>query len=944
VEQLIYTAIGSGERSGYQVCSRSPGLSSNDLAILEGVFGFHGPAPNDFPSSGVLSVIQIRAGYFCAWKTYRREGNAADSRRALWVHAFVFSEDEFQAMEYDPYALCDAQLFKQPCDAVSKDLPRAQPPKPAQRSQATALFDLKAIEIDALCASLFSRKHCYLSWDGMTGDRMRAVQILFPRELRRRLTFYGMVSGTPATKAKIILSSQAIALGQVDTSCSGAASIEDGRYRGENPSAYACAIAEYLKSRNQGGMLQFIRFAESMGDDVLASGGAALVKLHARGRELVEQRGVAELVSCCAELSRSASPEAVRRFRNDVLLGICEHALGEGQFAAVTEAATELLHPGGPMCNRDMTRLGACAEAVMSSAIQDPRLLVMALRLSQHCHHDVTGVVKALLQNFGDVVRAVRRQMRDNSERVRFWEEVAATARSCGHNELAAEADVMLIMDSIKCSECMERDMLAACLTSVRTPEQLQRVRDALFASRPRSSHVPLVRHLLTRSRTDGCLALKKWMPWAICDEAVWQILEDELRSRSEGHAEAALEVVDAAWRDNELDATAAFRLLASMEQVCSGEATALRFARSVPPDERVSVALDTYRRHGEAAARPILSSRGYRQAMSCIEAVRRRSTAMSRKEERVLSKLAHESMRMLTAALGPSQEGLRFRWRAIAAITLSAVVVSAGAAAVVWWKNWWPVGAERRPESVNRAQEVDWRKEISLSGESLLRVYGSKVQKGWVISEAAIIRDVNVVADAWASIAEPSRGSLPPEVWALTVLSVTTSWRGHALLTGEDVKAARKVLSEQLIRTPLPAWSGQEGEALPDWHADVARQVADLRIVDDSYPVPLTLSDGTLGTPMEAAWRRWHGRDPVKSIGSPDAHGDEAELWRWAVWAVSKTIQDVDGAHDEGKMTPSSTTSPSSSGKGVRLPGGDTGESDTESPVPEEASDGLSE
>ena len=924
MEQMIYAWTSSASRVGYRTIARSDGLSENDALELEGLFGFFGPPPRAIPSEGVPSFLCVGPETYAAWRIYTQTHDVRGTRDAIWVHAFVFDAKELDAMDGDPFALDDAGQFISPRSDLPKRLRRLRPAKPERGPRTvTSLEALTPLQTEMLLAAAFCPGYACLSQEGLNWQQIRALRYLVPAEQRATLTFYGLVTGVPARKPKLMLVSSDCYGRSFDPGATVTASLASQDYAGQDPTPYAAALASLLATKAWERARELVRLAETLKVDVFGSGADDLVGLFRKRESLVRDLEARELQRLSGALRTAENAAHVAEFYGNALLAIAERAIRlSGGTEKVRESISVMAEDAGELTSRQRAAGWSVLDEAWHRLLREPTLLPPLLHASRAWPEESAEKIAWLVQHFPAYLEAVSAKVDRFGDRLALLKEAADEAQRSAGTALAEWSAAGLIATAVS---AMGPDQVNTLWNAygrwVRSRGPALLIWKQLRHAAPQTDMWDMVHDLALRTITFGdCDQIASFLKWATRQP---DALSEACAVASQlcPSPQAKLDVAAALVNRERLHEADAFCILLAMERSARRRGPlATAFLTSLPMRERFRLAVDVVR-SGDIQKKAhflyaVLEPADEDQARVLVEMARYyMKTVPFWLRGGIYARL--ECVRWqfplcgAEALLRVREQRRRAAWTVALA---TAAVVAVLAAAVVFQDDladWLSPRAAPKGEKAQAAKKEegsgletqappqgnrsevsvhgagwDWRNEVQSYAEFKPIITGKmKVYRKHVICEAALRRDVRVAEDACWDIQVAVLLQEEPASWAVAVLEVLDPRepaRRIGLCSDSRLAEARRYFAE--------AWD--DGAVPPE-----GIRAAIGRVLDAGSPQPPT-PPGASGP--SSPWGTWLAdkgleyvvdkcrseRGPKLALKEPLSDDDERWLLEVGLWA----------------------------------------------------------
>lgn len=504
---MIFAWTASPSRVGYQTLARSEGLSEKDALELEGLFGFFGPPPRSIPAEGIPSFLRVGPDTYAAWRIYAQTHEARGTRDAIWVHAFVFNANELDAMDGDPFALDDAGMFIASRSDVPERLPRVKPPKPGEpRRILERLRSLTPGQVDVLLMAAFCSGYACLSEEGVEWWTIRALRYLVPAGQRGRLTFYGLVTGVPLHKARLVVVTRDCFGRSFDPEAAVTASLAGEQHAGQNATSYASAMASLIGDQAWDRVQRLVALAETLGVDVFGSAADSLVDLFRKQQSFVEGLDATALRQLCQSLRNKENAEAIDKFYGKALLAIAEQAIGgKGDEKKLVESLSVLAEDAERLPAPQRRSAWAVFVDAWNRLERQPMVLPPLLNASRIWPDESADKIRWLVKNCRHYLDNVDKLVERPQDRVVLLEGSLAEARRAGSTALAEWCAAGLISVAIQTAPPEQvRRLWSKYGRWVRSREPARLIWGALTRVTPRAEMWAVVEDLALRTISVG--------------------------------------------------------------------------------------------------------------------------------------------------------------------------------------------------------------------------------------------------------------------------------------------------------------------------------------------------------------------------------------------------------------------------------------------------------
>lgn len=541
MEQQVYTSAKRQDRTGFQTIARSPGLSQRDQTSFQDLYGMFGSWPR-IPPKGVLSFVGVERDRWAVWMRYPCSHDASGSRENYWVHAYIVTRDELDAMGGDPFTLVDANYFLRPTESLSCKLPPCSAPKATRRDEAEYLSPLSKVpsqQLDVLLATALCPGKALLGAAALPGNVTRALVHLVPPSLRHRFTFFGLVGGLPPHEAKwMVLPPAHVKNARGDAAI---ATLKPERYQGPEPTSYAQAMSRYIKAGRLLEAAKLVAFAERLRANVFDDDTSHLVRVFEQHRHFIRDLDVKNVGKSIDCLRPHCNDDALLDLQKEALLDIAELATQMPSASVpLGEAIVDLGGLAVQWTTEDRNRLVRTLTAAWDCLYEDPQLLPVLLKMSREFPDLTHQRVDALTETF-DEYHGQLNQHLPVGDRIKFWGNVLELiCEEGGSVALEKPACVSLLVcaaESAPAREFAEHwEMLGE---KVRSADDLQEILEAVRHAQPEEAHVPVLADIFHRLDPERrSRVLHEFLLWSAGWRQVFQALARELPKLCSRHAE----------------------------------------------------------------------------------------------------------------------------------------------------------------------------------------------------------------------------------------------------------------------------------------------------------------------------------------------------------------------------------------------------------------------
>ena len=821
MEQQIYTSAVVGDRVGFQTIARSGNFTRSDIADLEGLYTFFGQWPTSIPDEGVLSFLKIKPGSYVAWRTYRHGVDASGGRNNLWVHAFVFSEEELLLMNGDPFVLEDADCFLTPGTQVSPELPAIPAPQSkVGNGDLSPLAALSSLQIDILLAASLCQGYSYFDSEAVTPAHIRAVRYLVPGPQRNRMTFYGLVTGIPTRKAKLILMPSHRHSPGLDSDASAVACLQKGEYSGPDPTGYASLMADYVKGRDYEAIEGLAELSEDFGVDVFAPEAGEVATLFSQRQEYVAKLQTETILKRCESLRTTANAKAIEGYRNEALLAIARRAVDTAKNEVPLQQAIAVLGKReSGLTTEQVADLGKVLQAVWKRLGDYPLLLPDLLESHDLYFEPAQAEIGSLLREFPQYQESVNAHLPNAEERVRYWYRVIQAAikkpEYRGLTEWVSASLLVAAMPGYAPSQLST--LWDQCGRYVVAHEPASQVWKSLREIPANDAYARIARDLLTKTEcVSNWKELANWIVWSSRDQALFETvagllpqlcgdlgkiytLAERLNAGRRLSPERALDMLLIAAPPSRDGGKLAVQFLLSLRLD-----TRLLFLTRYLPERRIT---DRYAwRLFEA-----LAPRDAEEARLLVQTAWSYWPEFPKNIRKMLLYTLDDTWRRFPSSGAKAlldRAGRKKRiCKRVLRITVTALIVVSCALGVTNAVRWLiPSGT---PSRVGISDDWNWKEQIKETSESdSIKILKYSILRREAICEAAIYKDKRNLTDAWDHIYKRYSSKQPPEPWALAIVGLLdpTRTNDHPFILCDHMalSAARKTFLGAFRKKPV--------------------------------------------------------------------------------------------------------------------------------------------
>ena len=602
MEQLIYTSVVTSEQVGFQTVARSRGLQSSFVAELESMFGFYGQPPDRIPDAGSLSFAMVQPEQFAAWRLFIQGLDASGSRRNIWVHCITFDRRELLAMNGDPFVLDDAGLFLKPHDRVDGVMPQMEVPPTGEMPQPLdALLKMPALRRDMLIAAGLCTGYAYVCGDVSEGN-IRALRYLVPPNQRGLLTFYGMATGIPRTKAKLIVLGIAHLGRDLDAKADIIADLQREEYHGLDPTPYAATVSRLLEARDTRALTDLIELAGELGASVCGSATSELVKAFESRQAYIAQCDVAGVRSLSTALAARGNATGVAKYYITALCAMGRGAIGTASAQKLSEIVEALVEAKPTMTVACVAEALTVIEGVWDSLATVPSCLLSLLKAAAAWPVELAPRMTELARRFGAYRAAFGKLAWSVEDMGGFWKVAAAT--------IAANSDAPRELCEWVYASCLESSLAASDPDTmgvqwvrygktIKAAGPVTLVGSGLLRVSVRREFLEIVDHVLFRTDyRPQDKVLGDWLAWSAGDDAIFRHFAARV-GQLLSHKDGVLRLAMDAYHDRRLTAQRGVELLRrSCPDVSKCWNMSLRFLGEVSIGERLGLFEEASRNH----------------------------------------------------------------------------------------------------------------------------------------------------------------------------------------------------------------------------------------------------------------------------------------------------------------------------------------------------------